>query len=76
MEEVADLDQQVVSMVMEVEGIRVAEDPQRHTASRSSEGPLPADGRMPMVSDASREWAAKVASGGTVSRRVSGAEMS
>ena len=44
MEEVADLDQQVVSMVMEVEGIRVAEDPQRHTASRSSEGPLPADG--------------------------------
>jgi len=44
MEELADLDQQVVSMAMEVEGRRVAEDPQRHGTLRSNEAPLPADG--------------------------------
>ena len=44
MEALADLDQQVVSMVMEVERRRVAEDPQRSTAPRSSEAPGPADG--------------------------------
>ncbi len=44
MEELADLDQQVVSMVMEVEGRRVAEDPQRHSTLRSNETPLHGDG--------------------------------
>ncbi|HJL98093.1 MAG: sigma-70 family RNA polymerase sigma factor [Acidimicrobiales bacterium] len=43
MEELADLDQQVVSMVMEVGGRRVAEDPQRPSTLRSNEAPLPAD---------------------------------
>ena len=38
MEALADLDQQVVSMVMEVERRRVAEDPQRPTAPRPTDG--------------------------------------
>ena len=45
MEALADLDQQVVSMVMEVERRRVAEDPQRSTAPRSHDAPGRADGR-------------------------------